>query len=82
MPWDGVERRNFKPFCQEHDSMIEKVNEVHNAIYGNGNPKRGLYWLVNKNSDFIRTCERILWPVVTMGICGSMAAIANFILNH
>ena len=57
----------------------DQILEMHKAIYGNGTPTKGLYWMVEKNTEFISTVRRVFWPLAIGAMMGSAAAIVNLL---
>lgn len=66
----------------EIDCKFENyMAETHKAVYGNGDPKHGLLWKMDKVLDFIHNIERIFWPLVISAMVGSGAAVLNLLGN-
>lgn len=76
--WDGKERRSMK-FCPEHDARVKRTEEVHKAIFGNGDVTKGLYWMVEQNTQFIRSVRQHYWVVIPIAMAGAIAAIVDFV---
>jgi hypothetical protein len=78
--WDGIEhRKNF--VCPAHCAMISNIEETHKAIYGNGDITKGLYWMTERNTEFIKTVKRIFWPCLITALMGAISAFCNFLIN-
>lgn len=69
------------PTCKEHEAMSGKVIEMHRAIYGNGDPKKGLYWMVEGNTEFINFCRTHFWKFIWVCVTGVSAAAINLIFD-
>lgn len=66
----------------------EQISETHKAIYGNGDPKKGLLWQmeevrgnVNKNTEFIDMVRKHFWKFIGIAVLGSFSAFGNIILQ-
>ena len=80
MEWSGEERRSCN-VCIHHDKMDKNVSELHLAIYGNGDVTKSIYWMIQKNSEFIACVKRIFWPLVITSVVGVSSAVVNLLLN-
>ncbi len=84
--WKGEDRRKIHSICDLHCILTEritamgiKVDATHKAIFGNGDPTKSLYWMVEENTKFINTVKRIFWPLVTFSMIGVLSAFATLI---
>ena len=80
MSWDGEERRNTS-VCVHHDDLKSKLTDLHFAVYGNGDPKKSIYWMIQKNTEFIVCVKRIFWPLVITSIVGVSSTVVNLLIN-
>lgn len=70
--WDGKTERRINR---------DKIDQMHEAIYGNGHPEEGLIWKVNGNTEFINMLKKIFWRMLWLSVSGCLAAIGSLILN-
>lgn len=82
--YDGPERRAGYPFsiCERHDT---KINRLHEAIYGNGDPKKGLIWMNEKHTEaladiqgYVNSIKGITWRVITFMVIAGLSALGTF----
>lgn len=78
MTWDGKDRRQFPGHCYDEVlakllAMEEKVNEIHKAIYGNGDPSRGFVIRMDRLEQFK---SAMMWVVSVIGV-----TVAGIIVN-
>ena len=59
----------------------DKIVETHKAIYGNGDPKNGILWMTQKNSEFVTNVQKVFWPLVIASVIGTGAACVNFFIS-
>jgi hypothetical protein len=85
--YDGPDRRECK-HCVEHPFLCEKINRVHDAIYGNEKPDEGLLWIAKENrvmiqgnTDFINCVKKHFWKLVGVCILGALSAFGSVVLK-
>ena len=79
--WDGEERRKHQRPCIDVCMKDKEITEMHNAIYGNGDPEQGLLWMTRQNSNFILGINKVFWPLVIAGLIGAGSAVFNLLLD-
>lgn len=74
--------------CNNICVKTKEIDEIHNrmvrldvAVFGNGDPKKGLVWKIEKNTEFIDLVRSVFKPLAISCIAGVLAAVANFLLN-
>ena len=72
MEWDGVSerRQDYQVLTKEEkDNLLNDIKNIRLILTGNGDPKRGLVYRVDRHDDFISNftggMRKLTWAVVT-----------------
>jgi hypothetical protein len=57
------------------DHVVGRVDDIHECVFGNSSPERGLAFRVSNNETFIRVQKRLIWIIVTASVGSVIAAV-------
>lgn len=86
MQEEFVERRKeMLDLCALHS---QQLGELHQAIYGNGNPEKGLVWIAKENrvmimdlQDFVLQFKKNAWKIGWFLFTAGVAAMGSFVVS-
>lgn len=61
------------------DGIEENVSDIHECVFGNSKPEKGLAFRVAQNEKFINGQKRWLWIIITASTGAAVASIAALI---
>lgn len=76
---------NEQDLCAVHST---ELSELHHAIYGNGDPTKGLIWIAKENRTMIRELQEFViefkknaWKLTWFLLCAGLAAMGSFLVS-
>lgn len=74
-----------RSLCVEHHNGINElkkdVKRIDCALYGNGDPKHGIVWKIESNTDFIQEIRKHWGWMVRIALGGALSAIGLLVIR-
>jgi len=63
------------------EGMKPKVDAMHECIYGNGNPQKGMFTRLVLVEDFVMNWKKVFWSAIAAGVLGGIGTILTVVLR-
>lgn len=57
------------------DHVMSRVDDIHECVFGNSTPEKGLAFRVSTNEKFISSQRKFIWIIVSASVGSAVAAI-------
>ena len=82
---DNADWTYKRSLCVAHHEGIQElrkdVKRIDLALYGNGDPKHGIVWKIENNTDFIMEVKKHWGWMVKIAMGGALSAIGLLVIR-